>query len=323
MTIYIKDPRTWRTVAMYEAYDREEVLGSIWAEYSRFYVAEVPRISAGALLVSDGRLYVVECITTYGDAYEIDCTEAVTLFSRRLPPVAEDGTGIEAFAAAQLMDNYIDVLDPVYAMPWLTVVGEGSTPWIRPVLDDEGLWSMRSYLTYVRRIKSIFARWTLGRDGCTLTVSKIYPRTYNLDFGSGRYIPEEITTPAAGVARITTISEDGTTQDFWRLADGSITTELPQGGRAAGSWETLALLDDEDPAAAAASRFAESAGSSKLTFYSADDLDFYANINARLPDGRVVSTYIASKKYISAQGLYFYRCGNAATTLTDDMQEVL
>ena len=323
MIIYIKDPRTYQTRAMYDAYDREEVIGSIWAEYSRFYVATVPRAAAGDLLICGGRLYVVESITTYGEAYEIDASDAARLFARRLPSTYEDGADIESFAVDHLTADYIDVLDPVYAMPWLTATAMGSTPWIKPQPDNEGLWSMRSYLTYVRRVKSVFARWTIGRDGATVTVGRFVPPAYNLDFSSGRYIPEEITTPAGGLARITTVAEDGTVADFWRLADGSITDELPISGRASGGWETLALFEDEDAAGAAASRFAEASGSDKITFYSADDLDFYGSVNIRLPDGRVVSSYIASKKYISARGLYFYRCGSAATTLTDDMQEVI
>lgn len=315
MICYIKRRLDFKTVRMLPVADYDVVLGSIYEENSTVTVpGEVTDIE-GDFIVLDGWLGVVESVMPEYGSTIITAKDIATAFNRSLIPAT--GSSIEGFIKEQLEAQYKDLADGMYAMPYLQVTTAGATDFISPD-EEEGFWSLKSYMAKVRRLKSVFCTWGVDGDALTCAVSAKNVPLRTVDFADGSHRLSTESYSRAMVAKVTAVV-DGVQTHYYAHSDGSYSTEDKD--RITGEWAVLSAETEEAAAAAVAEAFARSSYSHMIEFYSDKRFDFYDALRLRIK-GRVLRSYISSIHKTLRYGT-LYRSGELRVTLTDKMKEMV
>lgn len=321
MVGYLKRMSTFATYQQVEVVAWDAALASIYDDVSQFTVLgkEVEFSSAGDWFICGDFLGVVAEVSPEAGQTSLKCYEAATAFKRPIVPAAA-GTYVEPWLKTAIETNFKAATDTAYAMPYLTVTVDSSTAFVGPDTED-GLFNIKSYLAKVRRVKSVFVEYEIGRASLGVSIKAKAIPTRNIFFSDGRHEIVGQSYSDSSVAKITAY-QSGAGTDYYLMADGSITTTPGTATRAAGAWKTLVVDDGSDVLVSVTDAFAANSHSHKIEFRSAEKYNFYDNV-AINKDGRVVNSYISSIRIDGGDARYLYKSGELKTTLSDKLKELI
>jgi hypothetical protein len=293
-------------IALDSVYDDTSTI-TVWTELSGV---------VGDFLYSDGWLGLIDKIQPDKGQTKVTCVNILTAFAR--PLIAGTGTYIEVFIKEKLENEYKNLADTMYDMPYLSVTTTSNTAFISPDLDSDGLWNLKSYIAKVRRLASVFC--TFGVSGNALTVeigAKSIP-TRKVDFNDRSFRMENESYSKSSVAKVTAIT-DTTTTHYFLHSDGTFNTT--NADRVDGEWVILPSTAEKE-AEAVADTFARSAHSHLVTFYSDRVMDFYDRLQIRTESGRVLNSYISCVRKSARKGV-LYKSGELRATFREQQKEMI
>ena len=320
MIAYFKDKKTFATKAMAETLEYNITISSIYDNISTLSVKYNPLIANGDYVICGGYFGVITQITDLNNISNIKAYDFAQIFSRNLLVPEDDcSEGIEGFIKRQIDANYINVSDPVYALPFISTQIMSVTPAaVMPDIDGE-LWNIKSFFSKVRRMYKIFPTYAFGKDSLTLGIGRRSFASKNIDLSLSDYMVGTESFSSSQIAKITTFeTSNSTTLDWYLLQDGSITNKLPLTGRATGEWITLVFDNEEDDIASAVDdQFAKSSYSHLIEFSSNQKFDFFTPLTIKTKEGKVLQSYISEITISSTSDYFAYKTGELRITLTD------
>ena len=323
MKSYIKNFAAMRTVRSMDVIASAMCLDSTETESSTITVADIDisRDLAGAWLVCDGNIWLIDQITPQVDRTIIQCLDPLDAFSRPLLFSApSSGATVGSFIQQQLNANWRDQADGVYAMPYLIVQNADTTPFIAPELDDNGLFSMSDYIRQMRRNHQIETRFFLSGDTLQVSILRASRQSWNLVFNDGHAQLESVAYSRSGVAKITAI-QNGVATDWYLSESGLASTNVPD-KRAVGTWEVLSLTEKDVQKDKVMAAFAKNSESHKVEFWSNRQFAVYDQLTIRLY-GEVLRSHVSYVGRRSTDDRFYYKSGELAVTAADKLKGVI
>lgn len=318
MIAYIKDAKTFATKHTSPAAG-SLALRSALGEVSALQLADMGCATAGDLVFAGGFAGVV----TEADAHKraLSCVGIESLFARALLPVTDDcAGGVEQFIQRQLETHFKSVEDVAFALPYLQVETRTQTPSaLAPEVGADGTWNLRDFFYRAALLAHVHVEFSAARDGMQITLIRRDPQVHNvfLDTAGFRLI-EDVKTPPGAAKATVQVEADGSVQEWYLMADGSITRE-PDGERAAGSWEVAGAATAEAAEQMARKLLLQNGGGRTLVFSTPREYAFMDRLHIRCTDGETLRSYVASVQ-TDDTGRFTYRTGEAALTLDEKLK---
>lgn len=336
---FIKRFSDFSTAKTFRAVEWDIALRSTEDEVSTVVVVagDVDAGDVGDWLIMAGALLRIESVQTGTSTTTVKCRDLASAFARTflLQDLMEDET-ISYFIMDTLGQQFEAADDAAYALPYLTASAttEGDIAYHAPETDDYGRFEFDEYLRMVARVYNIHLSWSItGADELSITVGRGTMRGGQIVLGAGAdQLAETPIFASAEVAKITVLqkntAEDGTETvsklDRYLYTDGTFGASATGGTRAEGGWEYLTVSPNataDEIEDKVAQRFERGMSDSKISFFSARELDVGAPVVLRV-SGRKYNGYITYKGVKSSDKRYFYRCGNRPVTLTEKLRAV-
>lgn len=319
MIAYLKRRSTFATYDKLDIFSYNIALGSIYDENSTFKAIGDVEANAEDFIVFDDFIGIIDRTTpsTDGNTTEIVCVDIIRAFKRKLVYPVPPAT-IEEFIKTELEDNYKNIADTEFDMPYLSITSTNATSFISPDLDG-GMYSLKSYIAKVRRVKNVFVDFSIDSNILNINIVAATPDAHNIILKDSGHELISQSIAESSIAKITTLQ--GVTEKDWYLnEDGSITNGVPS-PRVLGVWIGLPLSASVTDAEVVADEFAKNSKSHKIVFRSANEYDFYSTVSLRLKD-RVLSSYISVVRIDDKDDRYLYKTGELQVTFTDKQKEL-
>lgn len=321
MVAYLKRRRDFTTYGMAQVCGYSIAAESIYDNKSDVdIVGEYTGIEGDFLVTEDGFIGLIKEASPENGITTVSCNGTRSAFDRQLI-YPGPGEYIEDFIATAFRENYQSTGDDDFDMPYLVIQEpETHTPFIKPEIEDDYLYSLKAYIAQVRRVKNVFVEFSVARDNLIVTIGRRAVATHNIDFNetAHKLVSEKYSN--SGVAKITAVV-DGAGTDYYLLEDGSVVTDPAGAPRATGTWETIVVKDAEDVPDKVSDTFAKNSHSHSIEFYTTKRLGFYDRLKIRL-HGKVVNSYVSQIIRESSDGRYLIKSGELRTTLTEKSLEV-
>ncbi|MBQ9685060.1 MAG: hypothetical protein IJV41_00740 [Oscillospiraceae bacterium] len=337
MKAYFKSFAAFRTTGSADVLSADICLDSSDGQASTVtVVGEYARSHTGQWLIYGNRLYLIDKTTPQDGRTLFTLVEPIETFSRKLlyeAPLIPVTIG--SFVRDQIVSNWIQQEDRVYALPYLTVSTLDTSPFVTPDVDANGLFSLTEYIRTMRRMADLRITFTVDRDSllCLITHGVRTPR--NVVFGDGHSQLSTAAYSKSGLAKLTVIQpvDSGKldaegeaimvnqSTDYYLAANGSVSSQIP-GVRASGEWDTFFVGAKQDALQKATEKFAKNSASHKVEFYSDRDFQVYDPCSIKLY-GEVLTSYISYKGIRSGDDRWLYKSGELATRASEKMKGVL
>lgn len=317
MVAFIKSRKNFKTYASAEMVTFDVPLTSITDDVGTIvlYNAAVTRGSEGDFLIMDGHIWLIDQVTPDEMQTTVAVTDVAGAFDRLLPFEAE-GESIGAYLAQQLIDHYRDISDTAYQMPYLEITNLGNTEYLGPTVTD-GLFSLRTYMRKVNRLRDVQVLFSVAQNKLNVLIQPRQRPSHNIVFGDGSSQLLSRSYSRSSVTKVTAY-QLGEGHTYYLSADGDICTEEPA-FRAEGKWEVLAVEETEDLQEKVQDIFSQNSNSHKIEWRSTKKYELYDTIVLRL-DGGIMTSYVSYIGISSADGRYYYKSGELATTLTERLK---
>lgn len=338
MQVYLKTFAAWRTVRQATALSSNLVIDSLDAENGSVTVdgTEIGNGNTGDWIIVDGMVYQLSAVKPQTDRTVLTLTNLIDSFSRplELPETIPEGQTIGGFIKAAITENWILSDDPVYAIPYMTVISDDTTPLELPELDNSGLYTLSDYIRLVRRTHRVTVTFAPNESGILCRIQKA-PEVYRqVAFDDGRSQIHNVSYSRAGQSKLTVLHDVDTGEkdesgekitvrerSTWYLAEDGSISDTPPARRAHGSWGTLVVSGNNDVEAKVAEAFAKNKSTHKVEFYSELDLPVGADCLFRVYGDNLLSQ-ISYKSLQHGDSRWFYRSGELAVTATEKLKGV-
>lgn len=347
--LFIKRFSDFQTVAALDVLSSSLCLDSAEQEGSTVTVVgnSVSRSLAGAWAVIGGEIYTISTVTPQDGRTLLALSAPGDAFSRLLPYTAPASGSGGAFAAAQLTENFINQPDEQFALPYMAVSNLDTTEFVPPEEDGNGLFALSDYFRLLRRMRGIKPVFTFADDTLTLTLTPVFKTGRVIPFNDGHSQLASVAYSDSGLSKITTRhsvariestdpetgkvtyvkDDDGKTvydietADFYLTESGEVVTS-PPARRVSGAWLTLPVSAKDDPAVKAAERFAKSASSHKIEFWSDRKFNVFDPCTFSVY-GEIMKSYISYAGARSTDGRFYYRSGELLLTATEKLKGMI
>ena len=338
MQVYLKTFAAWRTARQATAIASNLVMDSLDAENSSVTVdgTEIGNGNTGDWIIVDGMVYQLSAVKPQTDRTVLTLSNLIDSFSRplELPETIPDGQTIGGFIKAAITDNWILSDDPVFAIPYLTVVSDDATPLELPELDNSGLYVLGDYIRLMRRLHRVVVTFAPTESG-TLCRIQTAPEVYRqVTFDDGRSQIHNVSYSRSGQSKLTVLHDVDTGEkddaggkitvrerSTWYLAEDGSISDTPPARRAHGSWGTLVVSGSNDVETKVAEAFAKNKSTHKVEFYSELDLPVGADCLFHVY-GDNLRSQISYKAIQNGDSRWFYRSGELAVTATEKLKGV-
>lgn len=328
MQAIIKDGKSFKNRTNCTVVDYELTAESIYDDVSKISIVNTKTApKEGDFITLDGgKMWVVDEIEpTANGAYEIGLRQAITLFSREIFYEPLTGSAEEQLAGL-ILDNFKNLNDTQYALQFLNVTTTTTT--VSTVLPDveNGIYNIKSFAAKLRRLKNIFINFEAERGVLNVTIFKKNIPTKKIDFSQPDIFLEEVNFTAESVAKITTKAEDtGEIKDWYLMENGSVSNSPTTQGRAIGRWIVMNVSEAAQAENEVLNEFKKNSYSHQIKFSVPTErarFDFYDDLKISL-DGKIFSSYIASKKIEKKSNRTTYQCGELRVSLTEKLKELI
>lgn len=315
MICYIKDYKTFATThtAVCTSYEIHE---SIYDAVSTISM-QTPNLppNEGDFVMFDGNKYVgiITEVETDNGLTTITAQQGLSLFSRPMFYSTMSYTYLEDNLQGLIYDNFTNCTDAVYKIPFLTATATthnaGSC---KPDLEDN-VYTISSYISKLRRLKSIVCDWGYTNTALTLDIHKKTFPTHNIDLSNPRYRVTEETLASCFVGKITVYAEDNSTYyTRYLLTDGTITSSYQTTNRVDGEWITKTISDHNDLSDEVADAFAQNTYSHRITFQTDRNFELYDKLVIRT-EGKMFSSYVCGVIKRNDTDMIEVECGELQT----------
>lgn len=323
MVCYLKSKNTFSTLKMCTANNYTLVPYSIFDTLSNINIAQNINVATGDFIVCQHGVFIVKTSKIENGQTNITMRQISTLFDRNmLYEEPQENITIEEYIAFIIQTKFAGLADTYYAMPFIqTQQPTTKTPFIKPVTDEHGLFNLKSYLAYVRRLKNIFVTYTVINNVLQISIEKQQPATFNVDFSKGTYELLAESYSETSVAKITAIN-NLTQTDFYLLKNGAIVQDPASEERANGVWETITISNSDDIENTVANEFAKNSHSHSIEFATISAFPFYANLNIANKT-QLLTSYVSQITITASDNRFYYKSGELKTTFIEKQTEVI
>ena len=211
MQVYLKTFAAWRTARQATAIASNLVIDSLDAENSSVTVdgTEIGNGNTGDWIIVDGMVYQLSAVKPQTDRTVLTLTNLIDSFSRplELPETIPEGQTIGGFIKDVLTSNWILSDDPLFAIPYLTVVSDDATPFELPELDKSGLYVLSDYIRLMRRTHRITVTSAPTESGILCRI-RTEPEVYRqITFNDGRSQIHNVSYSRSGQSKLTVLHD--------------------------------------------------------------------------------------------------------------------
>lgn len=322
MYCIIKDRHSFRTLTdtMCSVTNYALTMESIYDEISDLQVtaAKVKPKEGDILYLENGFTGIIQEAEGNDHALDLRCRQIVTIFDRDIFYTEHQGACVEDRLKNMIDANFTNQPDAIYRLPYLEVIVETRTPSaMRPDIDDDGLYNIKSYIAKLRRLLNIFVTFELKRSRLIVRIARKIVPIKQIDFSDADLRIIERSFSYERIGKITSWAEDTNEKKDWYLkADGTITNIYSESDRVDGNWKPIKVREASDVADSVADEFKSNTFSHKITFTAPPEkarFDFYDSVKIALDD-RLFDSYIAVVKISKDSVLTEYQCGELRTT---------
>lgn len=316
---YIKQKSDFKTLAMVQITAYSLTKQSIYDTNSSVTIVGTPAVRAGDFFYCDDCVFVIKETAADHGTTQITLESILSAFARPLRYAAPAaGTTIEQFIKKCFEAEYAAVSDEVYRMPYLDLhIKDTATPFLVPDVEN-GLFSLKSYINKVRRLKNVFVNFSLGQATLDIWIERRTPALHQIDFTETAHQLLEENYSDDSIAKITAVADNIAT-DYYRLADGSITKTPNGNARAIGKWSVIAIKNVADEETAVLDEFSKSSYSHSIVFKSTKQYGFFDRVVLRR-NGQLLSSYISSITVSSGDARILYKSGELRCSMTDKLR---
>lgn len=322
MYCILKDRRTFQSLTdtTCSVTNYELITESIYDEISdiRVTAAKVKPKEGDIVFLENGFAGIVQEAEGNVHALDLRCRQMVTIFDRDIFYSEPQGAYIEERLENMIDVNFTNQPDALYRLPYLEVIVETRTASsMRPDIDDDGLYNIKSYIAKLRRLLNIFVTFEFKRSRLIVRIARKIVPTKQIDFSDADLRIIERSFSCERIGKITSWAEDTNEKKDWYLkTDGTVTSIYSEEGRVDGEWQPIKVREAVDVADAVADKFKNNSFSHKITFTAPPEkarFDFYDSIKIAIDD-RLFDSYIAAVKISKDSTLTEYQCGELRTT---------
>ena len=295
MIIYTKDKKTFATKLTAVCTDYE-VHESIYNAVSTVTIqATKSPPNEGDILLFDGMNYVgiISEVETDETETKITANQGITMFGRGMFYSSMTYTYLEDNLKSLIDANFTNCTDAVYKIPYLSVTASThTTGTCKPDIEDN-VYTIQSYASKLRRLKSIVCDWGYTNTALTLNIHKKTFPTHNIDLNNPRFSVSEQTLSSYRVGKLSIYAEDNNSYyTRYLLTDGTITSTYQTTDRVDGEWQTLQIADHNDLSDEVEDAFAQNTYSHRIVFTTDRPFDLYDKLVIRT-EGKVFSSYVS------------------------------
>lgn len=312
MIVYIRDRNTFRQKHHATALDYDLTVESIYDEVSNFTIKGTESSAqAGDFLIAGDFYGIVKEVEVDRETLHITCNALDKLFSRDIPDAPGAMTGsVEQYIKSAIDKYYVNQPDAVYVTPYLTVIAQTSTAGTALPDVEDGAWSIKSYLSKVRRLYNIHVSYAVADGRLVMRIFYRDRQTRKVFLNLSDFEVLEETFAHDAIGKITTIAADTSEKrDWYLLADGRITNTYTAENRVDGKWEILKVQEAAKAAEEVGNKFKENSDSHLIEFACGKKYDFYDNLVIRTKQGRVLTSYISAIRRSRERGKTTYKSG--------------
>lgn len=324
MLAYFISFKTFETYDKSTPYSWEVPLYTAYSDGGNITIPQNERknYSGDWVYISDHLFIVEECSPKEG-VIELKVSDPATIFSRKLIFPSSPESTYGNFIANRIKTEFINCPDPAYAISYLSVTNEDTTPFETPKVGQDGLYSLLDVIKAARE-KGVVVDFLINKRTLNIRIHTNAESTHNIIFSDGHSTLNDETFSRVKVAKITVLKateEEGEYESStWYLGEnGSISTSIPA-KRVEGDWEYLSIGQDDDPETKAREKFKENISSHKIEFYSDRDYNLWDTIHLKI-DNDIMESKIVAIISSSETDRKLYKCGDLATTLTEKVNK--
>lgn len=338
MDIFVKSFATYRTIKKATVISRTLVLDSLEYEASSVTIAgnAITRNDVGNWLICEGQVFHISDVKPETDRTVLTLESPLDAFQRplELETQPSDQT-IGGFISAQLQAHWIACDDPAYAVPYLLVSNSDTTPFTPPELDSSGSYALPDYSRLMRKAYHTTIRFSDGGSRLICTIVAAPPSSRQVSFEDGRSQLASVAYSVSGLAKVTALHDVDTGEkdsagnavyvrerSTWYLSEGGEISQSIPARRASGEWGHVHIKGSGDVRSKVVEAFAKNKANHKLEFWSTIDLPVQTNCTF-LVYGQLLRSHISYKRKSSADGRFYYKSGELATTATEKLKGVI
>lgn len=308
---YVKSRSTFKQTHKLQIVDFDYCINSAYENVSMFIVMGEHSGLEDSFFVCDEFFGVITSCTPDKGLTTIQCAKIVTIFGRQLV-LTEGESYIEDFMKRVIEDEFKNLSDSVYAMPYINVTITSHTAYSRPVNDNK-IWQLEKYISRVKRLFDIYTDITVDNNTLQVTIGHRDVPTHNVDFNTSTFELISETYSSEAVSKISVVGE-GAITDYYLFDDGTYGTDPTQGTRVKGKWEFRESADNIGYV------FASNMDSHLIQFRSFKRFEFGDKLCIR-SNGRVTYTYINQILRDSKDDRYLYKTGQITETASETISE--
>lgn len=308
---FVKSRATFKQTHKLTVVDYSYCINSAYENVSMFVVLGEYSGLEDSFFICDEFFGVITSCTPNDGLTTIQCGKIVTIFGRQLV-LTEGESYIEDFMKRVIEDEFKNLSDSVYAMPYINVTITSHTQYSRPVNDNK-IWQLEKYISRVKRLFDIYTDITVDNNTLQVTIGKKTVPTHNVDFNMSTFELISETYSSEAVSKISVVS-GGTITDYYLFEDGSYGTDPTQGTRVKGKWEFRESADNIGYV------FASNSDSHLIQFRTKKQYGFGDKVCVR-SNGRVTYTYINQILKDSKDDRYLYKTGQLTETASETISE--
>lgn len=231
------------------------------------------------------------------------------------------------YIEAMLESDFIEQVDPQFAMPYITVNNDDDTTFAFPIIEDGTFYGEYSFADLMKSAISagVIIDPSLTSDGLQIDITTKEPVIHRIIFGDGKsqLVSQEYSRNI--ISKITVYRENeemtgwAESGDFYYHLDGTV-SETPPPENLYGIWTTkiVPYSFEYDLIEAAKEDMAENVNSHKIQFYSTVPMRLWDDVVLAMPNGFYTSK-ISNIKVSSDDDRYYYECGQLDVCLTDKL----
>lgn len=336
MQAFIKTAAAFRTAYVRDVLDYELTLDSLESLPSSVTLlgGDIPRTMGGSWLYVADSLFLIGAVSPGDGMTELQLQSPLDAFSRPrayVPPAA--GSTLGAFVARELADGWRDQPDAVYALPYLQISASDSLPFVPPETDEQGFYTLSTWLRTLRRDYGLELRFTPNGDKLGVLIRPAATRSHTFLCGDGHTELASNVYSRTAVAKVTTVQPvdsgqvdaqgetifETETTDWYLALDGSVSSQEPA-GRAYGSWTVLPVSAKKDAEEAARAAFSKNSETHKVEFWTDFRPGLLDPFRLRLPSGAVFAGEIQAIRKLRGDRRWLCQSGTWPVSLTDKVR---
>ena len=342
MLFYVKDRKTFKTKAVLEGISWK-LVRSVWTDLSEIVAKDDPNVNCDDFIYNrEGWMGLISDLERDEKKISLKIEKIEKVVGRKIQWPGYGKNIYAEWCLSYMLNNYYipgsmeynanyRIPDPMYAMPYLeynrvTLAAVGAYP----VLGDDGLISATSYISQIRRTKSVFTTFSVSANDTLMATIEYKAQTPKILITTNfPCVIKEESFSEIKTAKVTTYTADPEwppTYDnithWYLMKDGTISNDPDSGVREDGDWISVRLNEYDDSEVIAQNEFGKNKYSHKLIIQMQEKdarFDFYDLVRVEVGN-HIYDSYV-SRKTVTSDGLVEYTFGDLKTSLMDKINE--